>query len=179
MFTEPYLANVTVFAGNFAPRSWAFCDGSLISIAQNSALFALLGTTYGGDGITTFALPDLRSRIAVHPGNAAIQLGEVGGSELVNLTSQQMPQHIHTFVSITGGSPASTATGNTASPLNAVPAKPAKGLYNTSADGFGMAGVTALAQSPLAGASGPVPTLSPYLAMNYIIAVEGIFPSRN
>ena len=179
MFVDSYLANVTVFAGNFPPRSWAFCNGQLMSIAQNTALFALIGTIYGGDGQTTFALPDLRGRVAVHPDNSTIQLGQVAGTENVTLLNTNMPLHTHTVTSITGGIPANSGTGNTNSPANAVPAQPAKNLYNTSADGFGMAISSLTANVPLAGGNGPVPIISPVLCMNYIIAVEGIFPSRN
>ena len=177
MFTEPYLANVTIFAGNFAPRSWMFCQGQLLSIAQNTALFALIGTTYGGDGQTTFALPDFRGRIAVHPGNTMI-LGEMAGTENVTITSNQMPAHNHIITSATPTVPASSAAGGNV-PTGALPAKPASDLYSASADGFGMAATDTSGPSPAAGGSMPVPVISPYLAMNYIIAVEGIFPSRN
>jgi microcystin-dependent protein len=182
MFAEPYMANITIFAGNFAPLSWAFCDGSLQSIAQNTALFALIGTTYGGDGQTTFALPDLRGRIAVHqgqgPGLSNYSLGELSGTENITLLSSQLPVHNHATISITGGPGISTAPGNQPSPVNNVPAVAPNQLYTDTADGFGLGPSTSIATTPIAGGSQPVPNLSPVLAMNYIICVEGIFPSR-
>lgn len=177
MFTEPYLANVTIFAGNFAPRSWMFCQGQLLSIAENSALFALIGTTYGGDGQVTFALPDFRSRIAVHT-SSGILLGQMSGTESVVITTNQMPTHTHAVLTATPTVPASNVAGAN-SPAGALPAKPTSDLYSASADGFGMAATDTSVASPVAGGSNPVPIISPYLAMNYIIAVEGIFPSRN
>jgi microcystin-dependent protein len=179
MYSEPYLGNVAIFAGNFAPRGWALCSGQLMSIAQNTALFSILGTTFGGDGQTTFALPDLRGRIAIHPDNSNYILGEIAGTENITITTSQMPAHTHAFISVSGSMAASTGTGGTDSPATAVPAKPASDLYNTSADSGGMAVNNVSAASPIAGASNPVPILSPYLAMNYVIALEGLFPSRN
>lgn len=179
MYSEPYLGNVSIFAGNFAPRGWALCNGQLMSISQNSALFAILGTTFGGDGQTTFGLPDLRSRIAIHPDNNTYNLGQAAGTENIIISTTQMPPHTHALVSIGGSMAASTATGGTDSPANAFPAKSASDLYNTSVDSGGMAVSNVSAASPNAGASGPVPILSPYLAMNYVIATEGLFPSRN
>ena len=171
------MSNVTIFAGNFAPRSYMFCQGQLLSIAEYTALFALIGTTYGGDGVTTFALPNLASRIAVHPGNT-IQLGEMAGTESITVISAQMPAHNHT-VTVTGGTiPGSSAAGGD-SPAGALPATPANSLYGTSADGFGMAPTDVTTPTPPAGGNQPIGILPPYLAMNYIIAIEGIFPSRN
>ena len=177
MFTEPYLANVTIFAGNFAPRSYMFCQGQLLSISVYTALFSLIGTIYGGDGQTTFALPDLRSRVAVHP-SSNLLLGQVGGTESVIMTGNQLPIHTHPLLSFGGGIPASnTAGGN--NPVGSIPALPATNIYSSSADGFGMAATDVSSATPVAGGSQPIPIISPYLAMNYIIAVEGIFPSRN
>src|SRR6218665_1589173 len=127
MFIEPYLGNVSIFSGNFAPRAWMFCQGQLLAIAQYDALFALLGTTYGGDGQTTFALPDLRSRVAVHAGQGQglsnYVLGEVGGTESTTLLSINLPVHTHSVVSLTLQQPASTATtSGVSSPQNAYPA---------------------------------------------------------
>jgi microcystin-dependent protein len=140
MFIDPYMANVTIFAGNFAPRSWMLCNGQLLAISQYDALFALLGTTYGGDGQTTFALPDLRSRMAVHNGQgsglSSIQLGQTGGTESVTMTPATLPGHTHAFVSLTGAPAASTAAGSPADPTNNVPAV-TTGInsYNTSGTG--------------------------------------------
>jgi len=175
---EGYIAEIRLFAGNFAPRSWAFCSGQILSIAQNTALFSLLGTTYGGNGQTTFALPDLRGRVAVGtgtgPGLPAIDLGEVAGEPTHTLISTEMPQHNHLIN-------ASATTGNIANPTG-----------NTLAVGQGPNSTTlslyvntapAVALNPgscgLAGGSQPHNNMQPYLGMNYIICLEGIFPSRN
>jgi microcystin-dependent protein len=183
MFVEPYLANVTIFAGNFAPRGWMFCQGQLLAIAEYDALYALLGTTYGGDGQTTFGLPDLRSRIAVNPGQgpglSPIILGQTGGTENVTLTSAQMPQHTHALVSLTGGVPQAATTQNANAPSpTAVPGQTSFSLYG-SPDGADMGPFITNTSAPIAGASNPVSIIQPYMAMNYVIAVEGIFPSRN
>jgi microcystin-dependent protein len=185
MFIDPYLANITVFAGNFAPRSWMFCQGQLLAIAQYDALYALIGTTYGGDGQTTFGLPDLRSRVAVHqgqgPGLSMYTMGEMSGTENVTLLSAQLPSHNHNYTSTTGNPPASTANGSISDPTNAVPASPAgSSNYNSTADGgvsLGTSNLTTI--TGVSGGSAPVPIISPRLALNYIIATEGIFPSRN
>lgn len=182
MFIEPYLGNVTVFAGNFAPRSWMFCQGQLLAIAQYDALFALLGTTFGGDGQTTFALPDFRSRIGVHAGQGSglsnYTLGEASGTESVTLLSTQLPAHTHGYVSFSVQQSASTATTSGVNdPLNAYPASGAQVYYNSPDNA--MATYTSVGTTPIAGGNQPVSILQPYLAMNFIIAVEGIFPSRN
>jgi microcystin-dependent protein len=183
MFIEPYMANVTIFAGNFAPRGWMFCQGQLLAIAQYDALFALIGTTYGGDGQTTFALPDLRSRVAIHTGQGTglsnYVIGQAGGTESVTVISNQLPAHSHTVTSLTGNPGASGVAGNANIPTGKVPA------LTTNIQSYDSAGAAALLQSsintttPVAGGSNPIEILPPYLAMNYIICVEGIFPSRN
>ncbi len=182
MFIEPYLGNVTVFAGNFAPRAWMFCQGQLLSIAQYDALFALIGTTYGGDGQVTFALPDFRSRIGVHAGQGSglsnYTLGQMAGTENTTLLSIQMPLHTHGIESFAVKQSASTATtGGTDDPLNAYPAAGAMIYYNSSDNT--MASYSSIGTTPIAGSNQPVSIVQPYLAMNFIIAVEGIFPSRN
>ena len=171
---DPLLASLLLFAGNFAPRGWAFCQGQLVAINQNQALFSLLGTTYGGDGRTTFALPDLRGRVPIGmgqgPGLSLINLGEVGGVENINLTVNQMPQHSHTLNG-------HKALGDTSDPTNAIPA-------NTGALDREYKGNTApnavmnAAAIGTSGSSQPVTIRNPYLGMNYIIAMQGIFPSR-
>lgn len=183
MFIEPYLGNVTVFAGNFAPRSWMFCQGQLLDIANYDALFALIGTTYGGDGQTTFALPDLRSRVSIHagqgPGLSNYVLGQMSGSESTTLLSINLPAHNHSLLSpITLKQSASTATTGTNNPTNAYPASGATEYFGSS-DGTKMGSYSSVTTTPIAGSNQPFPILQPYLAMNYIIAVEGIFPSRN
>ena len=186
--SEPFLAEIVMFAGNFAPRGWALCQGQILSIAQNTALFSLLGTTYGGNGVTTFALPDLRGRVPVGagqgPGLSSIAQGEVAGSETVTLLATQMPTHTHAATLGTLVIQAKDGAGNSASPANAVPAAEAAGVtatYSTASPNASMA-TTALSGAPAiaeSGGSQPAPIRNPYLGMNYIIALEGIFPSRN
>jgi microcystin-dependent protein len=175
---EPFIAEIKMFAGNFAPQGWALCNGQLMSIAQNTALFSLIGTTYGGNGQTTFALPDLRGRMAVHagqgPGLTPYTLGEVKGVENVTLLSTQMPIHTH------------SATGNSG---NAELGSPAGGVWAAPVDSTGAAGAGYTTQPPnapmspaaigTAGGSQPFSVIQPLLCVNFIIALVGIFPSRN
>lgn len=175
--SEPFIAEVVMFAGNFAPRGWAFCQGQVLAIAQNTALFSLLGTTYGGNGQTTFALPDLRGRVPVGtgqgPGLPSMTLGEVAGEPSHTLNVNEMPAHTH---SAQVG--AQSGAGNSTSPSGATWATSSSrdALYSTSAPNAQMsAGVTVGA----AGGSQPHNNMQPYLGMNYIIALEGIYPSRN
>jgi microcystin-dependent protein len=185
MFIEPYLGNVTIFAGNFAPRSWMLCQGQLLPIAQYDALYALIGTTYGGDGQTSFALPDLRSRTAVHagagPGLSPIQLGQVGGTESVTLTAVNIGSHTHPLLTLTGTLGCSTANGNKNDPTGNVPAvTPNISTYNTAGGSATMIATNCTTTIPMAtGSNQPIDTVSPVMAMNYVIAVEGIFPSRS
>ncbi|AXY75047.1 phage tail protein [Paraflavitalea soli] len=183
MFVDQYLANVTIFAGNFAPRGWAFCQGQLMSISEYTALFALIGTTYGGDGQVTFALPDLRSRVAVHagqaPGLSTYIIGQAAGTENVTILTTQLASHTHTFVSATGKPTANSAVGTVADPTNAVPAALSINAYNSASSGSVMGTATCTATTAPTGQTNPTPIISPFLAMNYIIALEGIFPSRN
>jgi microcystin-dependent protein len=181
MFIEPYLGNITVFAGNFAPRSWMFCQGQLLAISQYDALYALIGNTYGGDGQVTFGLPDLRGRVANSMGQGAglsnYILGQMSGTENVTLITAQTPGHNHAFVSLTGTMQGSTTAGSTDDPTNAVPATVS--IYSNQPDGSNMAPFTSTGVTVPSGGSQPVSIIQPVLAMNYIIAVEGIFPSRN
>lgn len=157
---DPLLGSIILFAGNFAPRGWAFCDGSLLPISQNSALFAIIGTTYGGDGVQTFALPDLRGRAPIAPGAGPglsnRNLGETGGAESTVLTANQLPAHTHAIEAVSG---------------DAVQDGPR-------AIGVRRGTRTAPATTAVTGTSAAVPTISPFLAINYIIATEGVFPSR-
>ncbi len=184
MFVEPYLGTVTTFAGNFAPRSWMFCQGQLLSIAEYTALFALVGTTYGGDGQTTFGLPDMRSRVAIHagqgPGLSNYVLGEMSGVESVTLLSSNMPAHNHSLTSLTNtNQPGSTAaTSGVNVPTGAFPAA-GTAVFNNSTDGTFMGTFSCMTTTTMAGNNQPISIIQPYLSMNYIIAVEGIFPSRN
>jgi microcystin-dependent protein len=177
--SDPYIGEIIMFAGNFAPRGWAFCDGSLLPISQYTAVFSLLGTTYGGNGTTNFALPDLRGRAPFAPGNA-YALGQKGGNEQATLTVGQLPAHTHVAtatvtINADGGRAATTAAAG------AVPSGPAAAAYASRPDGTttmnaGMATATVTVQP--AGGNLPVPTLPPYLCVTFIIALEGIFPSR-
>lgn len=179
---EPFLGQIMMVGFNFAPRGWAFCNGQLLSIASYSALFSLLGTQYGGDGRTTFGLPDLRGRCAVGmgrgPGLSDRRIGEVIGQEAVTLTPNEMPAHTHQLL-------ANNTDGNTNDPANntlakesvtierSAPAFPVNG-YNSGAANVGMGASIGNAGGNLAHNN-----MQPSLAMNYIIALQGIFPSRS
>jgi microcystin-dependent protein len=177
---------------NFAPRGWAFCQGQLLPISQNTALFSLLGTTYGGNGVTTFALPDLRGRVPLGFGQGAglssyVQ-GQVGGVENVTLTINQMPIHTHTISlgSLQATLKARNTPGNTQTPVGNVPAVEAAGVTATYSDqganaSMAAGGIDVSGNPTAANTGGSLPTgiLQPYLAMNYCIALAGIFPSRN
>jgi microcystin-dependent protein len=163
-----------MFAGNFAPRGWAFCDGQLLKISQNTALFSILGTTYGGDGITTFGLPDLRGSVPMHPGSGpglnSYQLGEKSGTENVTLNVAQMPSHNHS-------ASASFNEADSASPQNKVWALL---THNVKSYGNGVSGQT-MDNSAIGntGDGQPHTNIQPYLCVNFIIALEGIYPSRD
>lgn len=174
---EPFLGEIKMFGGNFAPRGYAFCNGQLIAIAQNSALFSILGTTYGGDGITTFALPDFRGRVPMNwgqgPGLTSRQLGESSGEENHTLIVNEMPSHTHT-VSVLPG--CSTEDAETGVPTGKIPAAVPTNAFAAAANAsMGASNGTA---AP-AGGSAPHNNLQPYLAVSFIIALEGVFPSRN
>ena len=161
---QPYVGEFRMFAGNFAPAGWAFCDGSLMSIAENEALFQLIGTTYGGDGQSTFALPDLRGRLPLHQGSG-LSIGESGGSETVTLTGNQIPAHSH----------AAQASG-----AGGTQSGPGGGLWASSAlNQFAAGDGTNLMANNLGsvGGSQPHDNMMPYLAVSFIISLFGIFPS--
>ncbi len=168
---QPYVGEIRMFAGNFAPAGWMFCDGSLLSIADNDTLFVLIGTTYGGDGQNTFALPDLRSRVPIHQGTGTFgttyQLAETGGLESVTLTQSQIPIHNHTpLASNTGGSdnPGNNFWGHSAA------GKP----YNAGPPTIQLNAGTIAAT----GGSQPHDNMIPFLCVSYIISLFGIFPSQ-
>lgn len=168
---EPFIGTIALFGFNFAPNGWAHCHGQLISIQQNSALFALLGTLYGGDGVTTFALPDLRGRAPIGFGQGPAQpnylMGQTGGTPAVTLTSPQMPHHSH------GVSTADAATSKM--PTGNLPAISTGGAsYGPTA-----AGSMAPAMVQPAGGNQPHENMSPYLAGNWCIALVGVFPARS
>ena len=162
-----------MFGGNFAPAGWAFCNGALLPISENDALFTLIGTTYGGDGQSTFALPNLSSRLPVHQGTGSFgttyTMGETGGAEQVTLTVQQIPVHSH-------GPLASSAPGNSGTPTNSVWAKsPATTLYQAVAPDTSM---NVAAVQPTGG-SQPHDNMMPFLVISFIISLFGIFPTQS
>ena len=178
------ISEIRMFAGNFAPRAWMFCQGQVLSIAQNTALFALLGTTYGGDGQTTFQLPDLRSRIAKGtgqgPGLPNYILGQLAGVESNTLTANNIGSHSHALTG-TAGILISSQDGHTPVAVNNFPATNGDTIYSSATDNSVMAPASlALTTSAQAGSGAqPINNLKPYLAINFIICVEGIFPSQN
>lgn len=180
---DPILGQIMMVGFNFAPRGWAMCQGQLLSIAANSALFSLLGTTYGGDGRTTFALPDLRGRCAIGmgqgPGLSSRSQGEVIGQEQVTLLVGQMPSHTHTMLGNNTDGTTNDPSGNVMAKSTVVTERgaepiPAKG-YSASVANVAM-GSSSIQPD---GGSQPHNNMQPSLAMNYIIALQGIFPSRN
>ncbi len=171
--SEPFVGEIRMFAGNFAPRGWAFCDGQLLAVSQNDALFSLLGTIYGGDGRTTFGLPDLRGRIPLHqgtgPGLSPRRLGSKGGSENVTLTTNQLASHSHDWNANTA-----PATGD--APQGKVVAEAAgPSFYKATGQTIDFAS-DMIANT---GGSGPHTNLMPTLCINFIIALFGIYPSRH
>jgi microcystin-dependent protein len=156
-----------MFAGNFAPAGWAFCNGALLAISQNEVLFNLIGTTYGGDGQTTFALPNLQSRLPVHVG-PGFALGQTGGAETVTLTTSQIPAHSHV-------PQANSGAGNQSNPASGVWASPSTGtIYSNTAPSLTMAPGAA---GP-AGGSQPHDNIMPFLVVNFILSLFGVFPSQ-
>jgi microcystin-dependent protein len=180
--SDPFLAQVKMFGFNFAPRGWALCDGQILPINQNQSLFSLLGTTYGGDGRTNFALPDLRGRFPMHEGNSYTNgsanhtLGQKDGSETNTLTLAQMPSHTHPVLTATVN--AYSGNGNTEYPTGTIWAKaPRMRKYSTAAPNVAMdSGIAALGAT---GSATPVNNMPPFIVVNYAIAIQGLFPSRN
>ena len=170
---EPFLSEIRVFSFNFAPKGWALCNGQFLPINQNQALFALLGTTYGGNGQTTFALPDLRGRLPIHEGSGHT-LGEAAGAPSVTITAQTMPQHIHPLM-------ASNVQGNATNPnFGGTGYVFAQDPGNVYSNGFGGgAGVLNAGSVTSVGGSQPHENRMPYLVLNFCIALQGIFPSQN
>lgn len=170
---QPYVGEIRMFAGNFAPAGWMFCQGQVLPISENETLFQLIGTTYGGDGESTFALPNLAGRVPVHQGQGPgisnnYIIGEASGVEQVTLTVNQLPSHTHAFL-------ASTANGTTQSPANQVLAtNPTVQLYRQSdpEQNFNPASIQPV------GGSQPHENMMPYLVVNYIISLFGLFPSQ-
>lgn len=170
--SEPFLGEISMCALNFTPRGWAFCNGALLPVAQNTALFSLLGTTYGGDGRTTFGLPNLIDRAAMHPGRGpgltARRLGESGGTTTATVALEQLPNHNHTMGATTGDN-------NSLSPANAIPGTTeAAAQYRLDTD-------TTMAATAIGAVGGNQPhnNQQPYLGLSFIIAITGLYPSRS
>jgi microcystin-dependent protein len=179
---EGVMAVVTCFAADFAPKNWAYCNGQILPIAQNQALFSLLGTTYGGNGVTTFALPDLRGRTALSTGQASggsnYTLGQLGGTENVTLLAQNLPAHVHNGtiqLSIQADSNGGTETDAAAN----YPAGITNAYMNNPPATVNFATPTYQTTIQVAGGNQPVPVRVPYLVLNYVICMYGLFPSRN
>lgn len=169
--SNPYAGEIRMFGGSFAPLGWLFCNGALLPIAQYEVLYTLIGTTYGGDGVNTFALPDLRSRVPMHWGSLAgttYQMGETGGQEQVQLTLGNLPIHTHV--------PNAVAAATTTDPTNATWAGSSSNPYGASSGT--RTTMSASAVLP-AGGSEPYVNVAPFLAVSFIIATEGVFPTMN
>lgn len=170
--SDPFIAEIKIFGGNFAPRGYAFCDGQLLPIAQNTALFSLIGTTYGGDGRTTTALPNLQGRAAMHPGQGPgltnRRLGEAGGVETVTLTESQLPPHNHALQATEEDAVQTDPTGMAYAVADS-------DVYKEEAATM----VNMPGETSNTGGSQPHNNMQPYLALNYIIALVGIYPSRS
>lgn len=171
--SDTFIGEIRMFAGTFAPQGWMFCNGQLISIAENDTLFFLIGTTYGGDGVTTFGLPDLRSRVPVHQGTSfgtPYVLGQTGGLESVTLNTSQLPNHYHSVA-------ASSTVGHVASPANAVLAAARDGERFTQAGPDATMAPGTVTNS--VGAGQPHENMPPYLTVHFIISLFGIFPTQS
>ncbi len=171
--SEPFVAEIRIFAGNFAPRSWAFCNGQLLPVSQNTALFSLIGTTYGGDGRTTTALPNLKGRAPMHPGHGpgltARRLGQRGGSEMVSVSEAQMPNHTHSWMTAADPADLQSPSSN-------------RSMTRSSIDAYAnAANLTPLADQmgQNSGGSQPHNNMQPFMAINFIIALVGLYPSRS
>lgn len=165
---QPYVGEIRIFAGNFAPAGWMFCEGQLLPISENETLFQLIGTTYGGDGESTFALPDLRGRIPLHQGNS-FTLAETGGAEEVTLTVNQIPAHGHALL-------ASTNLASQVAPANLVAGKSSGATVSPYGQDQPLVVISPQAVGP-AGGNQPHSNFQPYLCLDFIISLFGIFPS--
>jgi microcystin-dependent protein len=180
---DVYIGTIMMVGFNFAPQGWALCNGQLLAISQNTALFSLLGTTYGGNGTTNFALPDLQGRVPIHMGNgnglSPYVIGQNGGAEGVTLLATQLPQHLHPVAT-----PCSTANGTTNNPANAYPAMgiaDSRPVVNAPTYATAATAGQTMAQfnTGNTGNNLPHPNIQPYLTVNFIIALQGLFPSRS
>lgn len=182
MSTEPFIGEIKIFGFNFPPRNFASCNGQLISISQNTALFSLLGTMYGGNGQSTFGLPNLQGRIPIGQGQGTglpyYSMGEQAGVIAAYILQTNMPAHTHPATGISINVPVSEVGADTDSPVNAVLANTGSGLYASATDGSS-APIVASGVTAVSGSSLPLGIENPYLTLNYSIALYGIFPSRN
>jgi microcystin-dependent protein len=173
---DPFVAEIRIFPFNFAPKGWAFCDGQLLPLSQNTALFSLLGTTYGGDGKSNFALPNMQGNVPIHPGQgpglSLYDLGETGGSETVSLLESEIPSHNHGFGAAVG------AAGDSLTPVNTLWAQAPAGRGSLSV--YKNAPTGKINQAPFTPAGGDQPhnNMQPYLTLNFCIALQGVFPPR-
>lgn len=178
---DNFIGEIRMFAGNFPPKGWAFCEGQIMPISQNAALFSLLGTTYGGNGTTNFALPNLNGKVPIGagqgPGLSDYVEGQEGGEETVTLLQAQIPAHSHTVAAGSVAVPANTSTGNADSPKNNYAAPSTKSYSATSSGNMNTTGST-MTLVPIGGGQ-PHNNLQPYLVVRYIIALQGIFPPRS
>jgi microcystin-dependent protein len=174
---EPFIGEIRMFGGNFAPSGWALCNGQLLSIAQNSALFSILGTSFGGNGQTTFGLPDLRGRVPIQQGQglglSPYNIGQQGGSEQVTLLQAQMPAHNHIVNATSDNASTDAASAN-------LLATPSAGRGQNASQIYGTGAAVTMAPTMIApsGGSQPHENVQPYLCVTFIIALEGIYPSR-
>lgn len=183
MSTEPFIGEIKILGFNFAPRGYMTCQGQILSIASNTALFSLLGTNYGGNGQNTFGLPDLQGRMPIGQGQGSglpnYVLGENGGATSVSILTSNMPAHNHAATGITVNMPVSTGGGDVASPDGAYLADTGvEVLSSISTPGKNYGALTVAGATGIAGSSIPISVMNPYLVINYSIATEGIFPSR-
>lgn len=182
MAAEPYVAEISLYGLNFNPAGWALCNGQILSISQNTALFSLLGTMYGGNGQTTFALPNLQGRCVIHPGQGPglsnWYLSETGGSKTVTLTEPQIPTHSHPVQATLKTANPSSSTDVTANPIGNYPAASTVNLYSDTAGVGTMNPVNLDVQLGPIGGSLPHNNMQPFLVINFCIAIYGIFPAR-
>ncbi len=183
---DPFIGEIIMFGGNFAPRGWALCDGQLLPISSNSALFSILGTTYGGDGRTTFALPDLRGRAAVHagsaPGLSSRPLGQKGGAETTQLQANNLPPHNHPAALNVSSANASQAAATAGASIGTPGVPSGRDFNETFGFNTGTPNVALNGASVATGNTGagiPANNMQPFGVVNYIIALQGVYPSRN
>ncbi|KIA96127.1 tail collar protein [Pedobacter kyungheensis] len=179
----PYVGEIRMFGGNFAPAGWALCSGQLLSIAENDVLYNLIGTTYGGDGQTTFGLPNLNGRVPVHMGTSSgvtYTIGQMAGVESVTLTVNQMPAHQHTINGELTLMTRGDSSGNFSSPDNhAIGIAPLKKFFSKTSSGLKMAPLASTTSLAPQGGSQPHNNMQPYLAINFIISLFGVYPTSN